>query len=382
MSFIFSELQQQNLLCRGFSRRSFGRVAALLAAGSVLPLSGESVLAQLSALPGGVPAGAVKIDANENPMGPCPEAIEAATAMVMQGGRYSYHQADAFISAMAKIEGLKTDYVRPYPGSSAPLHHAVLAFASPEKPLVVADPGYEAAQVAADLIGAKTIRVPLAKNHTHDVKAMAAASDQAGIIYVCNPNNPTGTLTPHDDIVWLVANKPKGCIVLVDEAYIHIAGAPTCSELVAQDKDLLILRTFSKIYGMAGLRAGAAMARPDLLKQLGQFTAGALPSGAMAAATASLKSANLVAERRKIITDIRENCAAFLRHHQFDVVPSVSNKFMVDVKRPAMEVVQAMRQENVYIGRVWQSWPTFCRVTVGTQEEMEIFQKAFLKVMA
>ena len=82
------------------------------------------------------------------------------------------------------------------------------------------------------------------------------------------------------------------------------------------------------------------------------------------------------------ITDIRENCVAFLRHHQFDVVPSVSNKFMVDVKRPAMEVVQAMREENVYIGRVWQSWPTFCRVTVGTQEEMEIFQKAFLKVMA
>ena len=83
--------------------------------------------------------------------------------MVTQGGRYSYHQTDAFISAMAKIEGLKTDYVRPYPGSSAPLHHAVLAFASPEKPLVVADPGYEAAQVAADLIGAKTIRVPLTK---------------------------------------------------------------------------------------------------------------------------------------------------------------------------------------------------------------------------
>ena len=117
----------------------------LLAAGSVLPLSGESVLAELSRLPGGVPADAVKIDANENPMGPCPEAIDAATAMVTQGGWYSYHQTEAFISAMAKIEGLKTDYVRPYPGSQRPLHHAVLPFASPEKPLVVADPGYEAA---------------------------------------------------------------------------------------------------------------------------------------------------------------------------------------------------------------------------------------------
>ena len=124
------------------------------------------------------------------------------------------------------------------------------------------------------------------------------------------------------------------------------------------------------------------MARPDLLKQLGQFNAGALPSGAMAAATASLQSTSLVNERRKIITDIRQNCLDFLKAHKFDCVPSVSNKFMVDVRRPATEVVQALRQEKVYIGRVWPVWPTFCRVTVGTQDEMEKFQAAFLKVMA
>jgi histidinol-phosphate aminotransferase len=382
MPFILSEPQQQDFLSRGFSRRSFGRIAAFLTAGSVLPLSGESVLAQLSAHPGGIPSDAVKIDANENPMGPCPEALEAATAMAIQGGRYSYGQTDAFVSAMAEFEGLKNDYIRPYPGSSAPLHHAVLAFASPEKPLVVADPGYEAAAVAAGLIGVKVIRVPLTKRYAHDVKAMATVSDKASVIYVCNPNNPTGTLTLQEDLIWLVENKPKGCIVLLDEAYIHIAGAPTCSELVAQDKDLIILRTFSKIYGMAGLRAGAAMARPDLLKQLGQFTAGALPSGAMAAATASLKSPNLVSERRKIIATIRENCLEFMKVHKFECVPSVSNKFMVDVRRPATEVVEALRQEKVYIGRVWPSWPTFCRVTIGTQDEMEKFQAAFVRVTA
>ena len=382
MPFKLSEFQQQDLLSRGFSRRSFGRIAAFLAAGSVLPISGESALAQLSNLPGGVPADAVKLDANENPLGPCPEAIEAATAMVMQGGRYSYGQTDTLVSTMAKLEGLDHEYIRAYPGSSAPLHHAVLAFTSPEKPLVVADPGYEAGAVAADAIGAKVIRIPLTKSYAHDVKAMATASGNAGVIYICNPNNPTGTLTPPEEIAWIIENKPQGCIVLVDEAYIHLAGAPTCSELVRQDKDVIILRTFSKIYGMAGLRAGVTMARPDLLKQMGRYNAGALPSGAMAAATASLKSENLVNERRQIIANIRESCLDFLKAHKFEVVPSVSNKFMVDVKRPATEVVQALRQEKVYIGRVWPIWPTFCRVTVGTPDEMEKFQAAFLKVLA
>ena len=225
MPLVLSELQQKNFLSRGISRRSFGRIAAFLAAGSALPLSGEQALAQLSALPGGVPADAVKIDANENPTGPCPEAIQAATAMVLQGGRYSYGQTDSFVSAMSKVEGLKNNYIQSYPGSSLPLHHAVLAFASPEKPLVVADPGYEAAAVAANLIGAKVIRVPLTKDYAHDVKAMASVSDKAGVIYICNPNNPTGTLTPQENLVRLIENKPKGCIVLVDEAYIHIAGA-------------------------------------------------------------------------------------------------------------------------------------------------------------
>jgi histidinol-phosphate aminotransferase len=247
---------------------------------------------------------------------------------------------------------------------------------------VVADPGYEAGAVAADAIGAKVLRVPLTKGYAHDVQAMASASDNAGVIYVCNPNNPTGTLTPPEEIAWLVEHKPRGSIVLIDEAYIQIAGAPTCSEMVKQGKDVVVLRTFSKIYGLAGLRAGAVLARPDLLRQMGQFNAGALPSAAMAAATASLKSANLVSARRQTIAKLRENCLDFLKSHQFDVVPSVSNKFMVDVKRPATEVVQALRQEKVYIGRVWPIWPTFCRVTVGTQAEMEKFQTAFLKVTA
>jgi histidinol-phosphate aminotransferase len=365
-----------------FSRRTLGRLAAYFAAGAALPLSGEQLFAQLSALPGGVPSDAVKLDANENPMGPCAEALTAAMAMVEKGGRYMYPQTDIFVETMAKTEGLKTAYVRPYPGSSAPLHQAVFAFTSPEKPLVVADPGYEAAGVAAAAAGAEVIRIPLTTDYAHNVKAMVAASPTTGVFYICNPNNPTGTLTSREDLQWLLENKPRGTIVLLDEAYIHITEAATCADWVAQDKDLVILRTFSKLYGMAGLRAGAALARPDLLEQLGRHSAGPLPSAAMAAATASLKQTNLVRQRRQIIADIRADCLAFLKFHHFDFVPSVSNKFMIDVKRPAAEIVQALRQEKVYIGRVWPIWPTFCRVTVGTADEMEKFKTAFLKVMA
>jgi histidinol-phosphate/aromatic aminotransferase/cobyric acid decarboxylase-like protein len=329
-----------------------------------------------------MPPDAVKINANENPLGPCEEAVSAIHAVAKNGGRYLYEETFGFQELLAEQEGLKANYVQPYAGSSAPLHQAVLGFTSPTIPFVTADPGYEAGERAAEFIGAPVIRVPLTKTYAHDVKKMAAASPNAGLIYVCNPNNPSGTLTPRSEIEWLLENKPKGSVLMVDEAYIHIAGAPMCSDLVAKDKDIIILRTFSKIYGMAGLRAGAAFGRPDLLDKIRPYTSGALPVTGMVAATASLKSKSLVPERRKKIGDVREDVQSFLDKHNFKYVPSVSNKFMVDVKRPGREIIEAMMKEKVYIGRVWPSWPTYVRVSIGTQEEMNKFKTAFLKVMA
>ena len=376
-------VQQRDLLARGFSRRHFGRIAAMLGAGAAaLPFYNEPAMAQLSAVSGEIPPDAVRINANENPLGPCAEAAAAIHAVVQKGGRYLYEQTFGFQETMAELESLKPNYVQPFAGSSAPLHQAVLAFCSPTKPFVTAIPGYEAGERAAKFIGAKVAGVPLTSSYAHDVKAMAAASPDAGLIYVCNPNNPTGTLTPREDIEWLLANKPKGSVLLLDEAYIHIAGAPMCSDLVAKDKDIVILRTFSKIYGMAGLRAGAALARPDLLQKLVPYSSGALPVTGMAGATASLKSKTVVPERRKIIGDTRADVLDFLEKHRFRYVPSVSNKFMVDVGRPGGEIIEALRKEKIYIGRVWPAWPTYVRVSIGTREEMEKFKTAFLKVMA
>ena len=372
----------KEFLQRGFTRRNFGQIATMIAGASALPFYNEPALAQLSRV-ADVPPDAVMINANENPLGPCAEARDAIHNIVAKGGRYMYGETDKVAKILSEQEGVKQEYIRIYAGSSAPLHQTVLAFTTPTKPLVIGDPGYEAGMRAAKFIGSKVIQVPLKKDFSHDVKAMVAASSETGLFYICNPNNPTGTLTKRSDIEWLVENKPKGSVVLIDEAYTHIAGDDYFStDLVAKDKDVIALRTFSKIYGMAGLRAGAAIGRPDLIEKMGGWGAGMMPITGMAAASTSLQVKTLIPERRKIIGAVREDTLSFLTAKGFTVVPSVSNKFMVDVKQPGNNIVMALRKEKVYVGRVWPIWPTYVRVSVGTQEEMDKFKTAFVKVMA
>jgi histidinol-phosphate aminotransferase len=374
--------QRRDLASRGFTRRNFGRVAALLAGGATLPFYNEATLAQgLSALPN-LGNDAVRINANENPMGPCPEAIEAINKIVAQGGRYLYGETNTFVETLAGVEGLSRDSILPFAGSSDPLHRAVLAFTSPTKSFVIGDPGYEAGERAARFVGAKVVRVPLRKDGSHDVKAMCEADPNVGLIYICNPNNPTGTVTKKEDVDYLVAHKPEGAIVLLDEAYIHLSTtAEPGTPHVNADKDVVILRTFSKLFGMAGLRAGAAFGRPDLLDKIKSFGAGALPVTGMVAATASLKSKGLVETRRKIIGDIRNETCEWLDKKGFSFMPSEANMLMIDVRKPGRIVFQALIKEKVAIGRSWPSMPNHVRVSIGTKEEMAKFRAAFAKVM-
>ncbi len=386
MSSVLSAEQKTDFLRRGFSRRSFGRLATVMTAGAALPFYNESALAQLSMVRN-MPSDAVKINANENPMGPCPEAADAIYNSIKKGGRYMYEDTYTLAEAMAGVEGLKTgykpddSYIEVFAGSSAPLHQAVLAFCSKDKPFVKADPGYEAGERAAKFIGAKVVNVPLKKGTwDHDVKAMLAAAPNAGLFYICNPNNPTGTLTSRSDIEYLVANKPQGSVVMIDEAYIHISkNAVPCSDMVAANKDVVVLRTFSKLYGMAGLRAGAAFARPDLLEKIRPYSAGAMPITAMVGATASVQSKNLIPERRKIMADVREDTFSWLTSKNVDFIPSESNCFMINVKRPGAGFYKEMAAQNVYIGRVWPVWPNWVRVTVGSKDDMSKFKTAFSK---
>jgi histidinol-phosphate aminotransferase len=235
---------------------------------------------------------------------------------------------------------------------------------------------------AAKVSGARVVKAPLTTTFAHDVKAMVAAAPDAGLFYACTPNNPTGTITPHSDIEYLVEHKPKGSIVLVDEAYIHFSDATTCIDLVKADKDVIVLRTFSKIYGMAGLRCGLAVARPDLLEKISGFSGwNSLPVTAVAAAITSLSDPSLVPARKKINSDVRSETFAFLDRYGYRYTPSASNCFMLDARRPTKEVIEAMAARNVYIGRAWPVWPTHVRITVGSKAEMERFQTVFREVM-
>ena len=369
---------------RQFTRREFGRMAALLAAGSTLPFYNEFALAQdLKAL-SSIPPDAIRLNTNENPMGPCPAALEAIRKILPDGGRYLFDQTNAFVETLAEVEGVPATHVLPGAGSSDLLHRCVMAFTSPKRPLVTADPGFEAPAGAARFMEAKVIAIPLRKDYSHDAKAMTGADADAGLIYVCNPNNPTGTITRKEDIDYIVDNKPKNCVVLLDEAYIHFAAsAASAVPHVTAGKDVIVLRTFSKLYGMAGLRAGAAIGRPDLLaklKKLGGLTI--MPATAMAGATASLKDKTLVAARRKLLADIREDLFAWLEEHKYAFIRSEANMVMIDGKRPGRDTAAAMLEHKVAIGRSWPSLPNHVRVTIGTRDEMAKFKTAFERVMA
>jgi histidinol-phosphate aminotransferase len=382
--------QQEALLNRGFSRRQLGRISSLLTAGAALPFFNEFAMAQDAErrMMRGAGAGRmndpdmVRISSNENPMGPCKEGVAAMAKIAPLAWRYSPIGDDQdFSKTVAGIEDVPEDHIAAFAGSSDPLHRCQCAFTSPTHSWTMGDPGYGAGAPA--FIGSKLNKVPLRADFSHDVEAMIAADPEAGAYYVCNPNNPSGTLTARKDIEYLLAHKSKDAVVVIDEAYIHFsANAQPANDLVAQGKDVVVLRTFSKIYGMAGIRAGFAMARPDLLGKLRPYGAGMQPVMGLTCATASMKVKGLIAERRALNKQIRESTFEFLEKKNIKYVPSEANFFMMEVNRPGTEFAKAMAENKVMIGRVWPAWPTKVRVTVGTQAEMLKFQAAVSKIIA
>ncbi len=384
----FDQNEVLSSLRKGYTRRHLGRVLTLLAAGAALPFYDEFSMAQAAEQRmsrrnrGPLPPDAVRITSNENPLGPCREGLDAISRIAPHGGRYApFDDTNRMAKAIAESEGLPVEYVTPYAGSSDPLHRCTCAFTSPERSWVMANPGYGGG--APEFIGSKLVRVPLRPDMTHDVEAMLRADPNGGAYYICNPNNPTGTLTPRQDIDYLLMHKPSDAIVVVDEAYIHFSDtAVPSTDLVAADKDVVVLRTFSKAYGMAGIRAGFAMGRPDLLAKLSPFGRGRVPVTASACAVASLQSKNLVAERRAINKRIREDTFEHLEKKGIEYIPSETSFFMMEVGRPAEEVWEALAKQNVYVGRIWPIWPTKLRVSIGTQDDMDRFKAALDQVMS
>jgi histidinol-phosphate aminotransferase len=382
------------LMASLIGRRAFLGSAAFGAAAPMLGLAPGAMAASAPHAPPGdhelpiwlrepPPPGAVLLNANENPLGPSPAALKAMAEAASQGGRYDrFGETRALTKTFADRHRLNPETVAVYDGSSLPLHYTLLAFSSPSRGLVIADPCYEAPLFGALMSGAKVTKVPLTQDYAHDVKAMVAADPTAGVFYVCNPNNPTGTLTSREAIAWLIENKPKGSVVLVDEAYIQFSDAPDVLDMVAAGKDLIVLRTFSKIYGLAGIRCGFAVARPDLLARLVRYGLNAMPITASAAARASLLDEDLIPTRRQMVAQTRHDTIDWLRAAGHDVIGhSQANHFLVDTGRDGASVVAAMKAQNVYIGPSWAIWPRAVRVTVGTPEEMMKFRTAFKAVL-
>jgi histidinol-phosphate aminotransferase len=326
-------------------------------------------------------ANGVYLDANENPLGPSSAAIRAGQDIFPSGGRYHRYLTNELVRTFASQEGLKPEYIVAYPGSSVPLSQAIVSYTSPQRSFVTVDPGYDGASRVAEAIGSRVVKAPLTSAFEHDVKAMIAHAPDAGILYVCNPNNPTGTITSREKIEYLLAHKPKDAIVIVDEAYIHYTSETSAIDLVRRDQDVIVLRTFSKIYGMAGLRCGLAIARPDLLARMGRFGRVLLPIPSVVAAKASLDDRSLVLERKKEVANVREETFDWLRSHHYSYIPSVTNFFQLDTKRPGQEVIDLMSDHQVFIGRVWPIMPTWVRVTVGTRPEMERFKTVLQQVI-
>jgi len=358
------------------SRRSFLQLAGTGLAASSLGVAPAALAAAVPAATASVDR-RVYLNFNECPLGPSPAALQAMSRGLAGTGRYRFELAGQLRDLLAAQLGVPAERLALYPGSSDPLNRAGHLFTSAEASVVVPDPTFEAVADVAAAHGAPVRKVALAADFSHDVEAMAAADPRAGLIYVCNPNNPTGSVTPRARIEWLLAHKPANAVVLVDEAYIHYSEQPSVVDLAATREDLIVLRTFSKLYGMAGLRLGAAVASPALLARMGQIGENPLPVPAMLAADASLRDSALVATRRAANARIRQQTMDWLQAKGYACIPSESNCFMVDVRTDGKAFSQAMEAQGVVVGRSWPIWPQRVRVTVGTEAEMQRFRGAF-----
>jgi histidinol-phosphate aminotransferase len=364
-----------------FTRRGF---ATLIATGLT-----EAAFAQRAAVPGAAPADTVWLNGNEFPEGPPQASIEAMARSIASANRYHYQEFPDFYSSLAASQGLKAEQVLVGAGSSEILHAAIDAFTSSTVPLITPWPTYEAAPELAAYEGHKVIKTPLTAAHSFDVHRLAEEAEKAGggLIYLCNPNNPTSTITTHDDVAWLVAHLPKNTTLLVDEAYIHYATSPSVVSAlpyVKEGKNVIVSRTFSKIYAMAGLRVGYAAARPDLIDRMAPYRNNVISFVSARAVTAALDlGPKLIDERRAKIDKTRSELCSWLKSKGIGFVPPQANFLMIETGREAKDMQNLLLAKGVAIGRPFPApLSKMIRVSIGTDAEMAKFRHAFTDVMA
>ena len=309
--------------------------------------------------------------------------------------RYPDDHAEALVEALAKLNGVERDQILLGDGSGEILKICAETFTGPigngkngssaRGRLIVADPTFEAILAHAKVYGAETVKIPLTATFSHDLGKMAAAAKE-GLIYICNPNNPTASITPKNELNAFIAKAPRQTMILVDEAYHHYADGPDYESVIPLIKDnanLIVARTFSKIYGMAGLRCGYCVAQRETIERMRPHQSwDSVNLMALVAATASLNDPDQVANGRRLNSEAKAFVIGELDKMGYKQIPSQANFIMFNVNRPVVPVIQALKQRNVHVGRLFPALPNHMRLTIGKKAEMEAFLSAFRQVMA
>ncbi|MFC4094407.1 pyridoxal phosphate-dependent aminotransferase [Euzebyella saccharophila] len=328
-----------------------------------------------------------KLNANENPYGPSPKAVEAFKNATPLGNRYAWRELFDLMGKIAVKEGVKMENVMMGPGSSDLLEKTAMVLFANGGNVVSADPSYMSLIRVAEATGASWKPVPLKKDWSHDLKAMEEAIDEdTKLVYICNPNNPTGSMTDHAELVDFCSRVSEKVPVFVDEAYMGFledGDKKSMVSLVAQGKDVIIARTFSKIHGMAGLRVGYIVALESTLDKIQEITRGGMgityPS--VYAASASMDDIEFQNKSRKLNAECREFVYETLNKMGYEYVPSSTSFILFPIEMDGEKFLEKMTAEGVGVRAFDIMDRNWCRVSMGTMDEMKVFASALQKVL-
>ena len=373
----------------GLTRRGFMANAALGAAS--IGLGAPSALTALARDPevdAGASGSPLRLNRNESPYGLAPAAAEALKSAVdPKSSRYPIEEPKALVEAIAKHFGVENDNVILGYGSTEILKMATESFCNSSRGALVAEPTFEAVVGYCPFIHARAQKIKLNSEHKHDLPRMMRASHGAGMIFFCNPSNPAGTYTGKQETERFIRRLPRGPVLLADEAYAEYVTASdyeSCVRFVKEGLPVVVSRTFSKIYGMAGIRVGYAIGRKDLIKRMAKRQLVNNPNQlAIAAALAALKSdGEFVARIRKMNAEVRDYVCREASAMGLTFIPTQTNFVMIGVNRPAKPLIEELKKRKLLVGRLFPSMPEHVRVSFGTMAEMKAFMKEFKEVVS
>lgn len=331
----------------------------------------------------GAPVIKARLSANENPFGPSTAAKKAITDALEMSYQYPFMKSRELIGKIAEYEGVKQNNILMDAGSSPLLHAAAMFYGKNGAEIITGDPSYnDLAGTAADL-GSKIIKVPLTADYKLDLDAMEAkVSANTGLVYICNPNNPTATVVDTAKLKAFCERVSKKAVVFIDEAYIDYMPDPQAASMMSTVKagqNVIVARTFSKLYGFAGLRCGYVIAQPDTIKALSNYATGmmSLSATTVAAAAAAYQEKEFLQDALKKTMASKEFLYALLKKEGYTYIPSSANFVMFPINMDGQRFSQEMNNRGVSI-RTWKfNGKDWCRVSIGRMDEMQAFADAF-----